>query len=656
MKRFLFLSLFLTCIVSPAKAANINDATLINTKQLTQNVVFVDKYATIDLCATTTGAIDQIGSTVTTLIISEAVTCTLNKTVPSTLTFQFMGQGLITISSTKTLTVYSPEHIVAPTRSKIVAGGGLLAFTRGGTIHPGWWGAVFDGSTNDATAIQAAITAAPTKSRIALPGIAAIGTAGLLVSGKTDFVIDGQEGIGGIKALGVSTQTVVGSTVLAVKSCTRCVVTGLRFDGNAIASNLIGIQDSSDSEISHNSTTSGGTNAAIMAVGNTRNRYLHNTVQDTIGAARGMWIGNTNTVELETDPLVLGNTVRSTSASGFVFVTLRGRVQGNLAEGTQGSGFTIAAAASAGNATSRLILTGNTARTNLFHGFQSDGSVSTDRTVDVELVGNLSEQNQVAGFYVVRASGWILANNIARDNSEVGVSQAAGFSVEQSERITLTGNYAYDSKSGASRKQSVGIDVLEQAAVNGTHDVVVTGNFTYNNRDYGIAVRGVGAGTVTGVTVTGNAAIGNGDSGIVVKEVASGDVSGVIVSGNVATSNTTRDLRFEAKTVTVGVNSYVTSTGVGWDATYAVLPNNDTTPSIKGRTDWVVNNSGGTTITMFDDGVPGQTIQLLFTNTNTTVTDGGNIKLSGAFTSSADDTMRLIFDGTNWYELNRSVN
>ena len=652
MKRLLFLSLFLTCLVGPVKAANINDATLINTKQLTQNVVFVDKYTTTDLCATTTGAIDQIGSTVTTLIISEAVTCTLNKTAPSTLTFQFMGQGQITISSTKTLTVYSPEHIVAPTRSKIVAGGGLLAFTRGGTIHPGWWGAAFDGSTNDATAIQAAITAAPAKSRIALPGIAAIGTAGLLVSGKTDFVIDGQEGIGGIKALGVSTQTVVGSTVLAVKSCTRCVVTGLRFDGNAIASNLIGVQDSSDSEISRNSTTSGGTNAAIMAVGNTRNRYLRNTVQDTIGAARGMWIGNVNTVEAENDGLIEGNTVKAAAASGILYTGYNGRVLGNQSIGNAGAGIAISAAASAGVSTANTIIANNIVRGNALHGIQSDSSLSTDYTDSITVSGNLAEKNNGSGIYAVRARNWTITGNTCRDNNFDAVGTGSGIQIEEAKRITVTGNSSYDTRSGASRTQSNGIGVVAQVGVLDVEEVLISGNSAINNLFDGIIATTSGSGTSDTVSVIGNQCHNNGARGIMAVNAV---VNGSIIN-NVCHGNTSADIRVDIAAITLENNVFSTSTNYAFTATGGTLTVNSATPSVAGRRQWREANTSPTTITSLPGGINGQEIVILFTSANTTLTDGGTLKLNGGFTSTADDMMKFVFDGINWYEISRSVN
>ncbi len=82
----------------------------------------------------------------------------------------------------------------------------------------------------------------------------------------------------------------------------------------------------------------------------------------------------------------------------------------------------------------------------------------------------------------------------------------------------------------------------------------------------------------------------------------------------------------------------------------------DITPSISGGNHFTVTNTGATTITTFDDGKAGQEITLLFTDGNTTVAETGNIFLSAAFTGSADDIMKLVFNGTNWYETDRSVN
>ena len=38
------------------------------------------------------------------------------------------------------------------------------------------------------------------------------------------------------------------------------------------------------------------------------------------------------------------------------------------------------------------------------------------------------------------------------------------------------------------------------------------------------------------------------------------------------------------------------------------------------------------------------------------MTDGSNLKLAGNFVTTADDVITLVCDGTNWFEMSRSVN
>lgn len=70
----------------------------------------------------------------------------------------------------------------------------------------------------------------------------------------------------------------------------------------------------------------------------------------------------------------------------------------------------------------------------------------------------------------------------------------------------------------------------------------------------------------------------------------------------------------------------------------------------------VVSISGTTGITSITaTGHSGAVVTLIFQGA-LTVTDGSNLKLAGNFTTTADDTLTLACDGTNWYEVARSVN
>ncbi|MDD3927576.1 MAG: hypothetical protein PHT33_13050, partial [bacterium] len=67
-------------------------------------------------------------------------------------------------------------------------------------------------------------------------------------------------------------------------------------------------------------------------------------------------------------------------------------------------------------------------------------------------------------------------------------------------------------------------------------------------------------------------------------------------------------------------------------------------------------NTSLTSITSFSGGYTGQKIAVKFTDANTTITNTGNIRTAGAFTSTADDAMTFVFDGINWCETSRSIN
>ena len=67
----------------------------------------------------------------------------------------------------------------------------------------------------------------------------------------------------------------------------------------------------------------------------------------------------------------------------------------------------------------------------------------------------------------------------------------------------------------------------------------------------------------------------------------------------------------------------------------------------------VTGTTGITNITA--TGHSGAVVSLIFAGA-LTVTDGGNLRMAGNFTTTADDVLTLACDGTNWHEVARSVN
>lgn len=75
----------------------------------------------------------------------------------------------------------------------------------------------------------------------------------------------------------------------------------------------------------------------------------------------------------------------------------------------------------------------------------------------------------------------------------------------------------------------------------------------------------------------------------------------------------------------------------------------------------VTGDAGANTLSTITGGLSGQTLTLLFVDALVTITDtaaatANTVDLSAAFTSTANDTLTLIFDGNKWFEISRSAN
>lgn len=85
--------------------------------------------------------------------------------------------------------------------------------------------------------------------------------------------------------------------------------------------------------------------------------------------------------------------------------------------------------------------------------------------------------------------------------------------------------------------------------------------------------------------------------------------------------------------------------------------NNSATPSVANARNVLLDNSSATTITNLTNGKQGQQVTLLFQNGNTTISLA-NFFLAGGvnFVGTQFDTLTVVLNGTNWFEVSRSVN
>jgi hypothetical protein len=86
------------------------------------------------------------------------------------------------------------------------------------------------------------------------------------------------------------------------------------------------------------------------------------------------------------------------------------------------------------------------------------------------------------------------------------------------------------------------------------------------------------------------------------------------------------------------------------------IADGDTTPDVSSANAFKTANTGSTTITDFDYGSAGQTIFILFNDSNTVISQSGNISLSkdGSYSPVSGDYLVLSSDGTTWTEVTRS--
>jgi hypothetical protein len=76
------------------------------------------------------------------------------------------------------------------------------------------------------------------------------------------------------------------------------------------------------------------------------------------------------------------------------------------------------------------------------------------------------------------------------------------------------------------------------------------------------------------------------------------------------------------------------------------------TPSVAGGTLFAEYNSVATNVTSFTNGIPGQTITVIFKDNNSMLTETGNLLLRSSTVNPAiNATMSLVFDGKHWLQV-----
>ncbi len=124
-------------------------------RQYQDNVDTLFKHGTIN------AALANIGtSTQTTIVVTEntPVNASTDITSHPNISWLFLGAGKLTPAVGVTLTLYSPDTIIAPPQQQILdTSSGTVAFAQQGVVYPNWFGAVMDGTTDDSVKINKAL-------------------------------------------------------------------------------------------------------------------------------------------------------------------------------------------------------------------------------------------------------------------------------------------------------------------------------------------------------------------------------------------------------------------------------------------------------------------------------------------------------------------
>jgi hypothetical protein len=273
----------------------------------------------------------------------------------------------------------------------------------------------------------------------------------------------------------------------------------------------------------------------------------------------------------------------------------------------------------------------------LIAGGQTRGGTADAGIGDITISGNTIVSPWSEGIRVTAGNGHIcnkviIANNMIAERTGEGIGTAQGISV---------------------RSYTSG-DLIR--------DVIISGNYIHRMESDGIFVDAQANGNVSRLVITGNTITDSDTNGILIDGGAVGAVDIVLIQGNMITNTTggtRQDYGIQFTGSAAGRVSMLdnhlagnnTADTLGAPITDIASAATITIPSAA----TTFNVTGTTTITSVTASNPGRVVTLKFAGI-LTFTDGSNLKLNGNFVTSADDTITLTCDGTNWYEMARSAN
>lgn len=427
------------------------------------------------------------------------------------------------------------------------------------------YGVMADGETDDAPALRRAVAALGPDTVLRLPaGTIALGSAGwagISIERLERARIEGNSTTLRWLARPAQSTAGFGPTGLRLHECRDVVVAELRIDGNGVDCIGLGLDTCTACTIrAVEAYAHGGAGPHSSAGQFASSRGSSNCWKDCVARdatpgsrVRGFYLGNANDGWGDADLRIEGCVARRNSATGFAIEAVRMTCSGSLAEWNGGAGFTSSSAA--GSPSSDHVFQGNIARSNAFHGWQTD--VYGPSVERISLIGNLFGDNTFSGAFCHKGRSVSLVGNVVTGNGRDTAS--AGIAIETSERVTVANNTLEgDTVHGV----CIGI----HAPGSRVSDLIITGNLCHGAASRTLWIEATDAGSsIARVVVSGNI-IRGGSHGIYLGTGARGAaVDDVVLANNIVAETSTAG--FMLRDHVPGQSLRVRATGNSWNDT-----------------------------------------------------------------------------------------